>query len=263
MGQRLLNNDRATERAVQQRMITRIANNQRDPVRKAIKAAIKAGASRLERDDGNTSGLSGAIEAERPRIEQALRGMYNAAFDSLGQRVLRAALDKGRAGAGERKQEGPEDAFNEAARAFIAEQMAQKADTILSTTGNQFRSIIAQAEREGVGTSEIARRIRVQSETLSRVRSQLIARTETHMAANKAQQEAARRSRVADRQEWIAANDDRTRDDRFDHRAADGEMTTLDQPFTRTGEPLDYPGDSVGSPGNVINCRCGTAFLVE
>lgn len=264
MATRLGNSDRRKERAIQQGLITRVGNRHRDPVRKAIKMGMNNAASRFEAEGSDTA-ARGLIEAERKRVEDAVRAMYRGAWETLGQRILRIAQQKGGAGAGEFKQgEGePQDAFDEAMRAFIAEQTAQQTDRILQTTGDQFRQIITQGEREGVGTDEIARRIRVQSDTLSQVRAQVIARTETHKAANASQTQAARASRVATRREWISAGDDRTRDDRFDHRAADGEVTTMDQPFVRTGESLDYPGDSVGSPGNVINCRCGTGQLVE
>lgn len=266
MARRLLNNDPTTERATQQRMITRIGNAHRDEVRKAIKAAMKEAASRYERDGGSTSGVSGALESQRSRVLGAVRAMHRAAFDTLGRRLLESAAAKAGAGAGEFKQEVSDDvadAFDEAARAFLAEQSADAVATIMSTTGSQFESIITQGVREGAGTDEIARRVRVQSETLSRIRSQVIARTETHRAANKGQTEAARASGVANRKEWLSANDDRVRDDRFDHRAADGEIATLDQPFTRTGEPLDYPGDASGSGGNTINCRCATNYLAD
>jgi hypothetical protein len=36
----------------------------------------------------------------------------------------------------------------------------------------------------------------------------------------------------------------------------------MDQPFIVGGEALQFPGDPAGSPEMVINCRCGTSFLV-
>jgi uncharacterized protein with gpF-like domain len=60
--------------------------------------------------------------------------------------------------------------------------------------------------------------------------------------------------------EWVSAMDDRVRSpengSEFDHVAAHGEVVGLHEPFTRTGEALMHPGDSAGSAGNVIQCRC-------
>jgi hypothetical protein len=36
-----------------------------------------------------------------------------------------------------------------------------------------------------------------------------------------------------------------------------------DEPFIVMGEQLDYPGDPVGSAGNVINCRCTQIYITE
>ena len=41
------------------------------------------------------------------------------------------------------------------------------------------------------------------------------------------------------------------------------EIVPLDEPFMGTGEPLDYPGATGGSPGNVCNCRCTTIPVIE
>lgn len=83
-----------------------------------------------------------------------------------------------------------------------------------------------------------------------------IARTQTTRLENKARIDA---YSVGDKmgytmvKEWVAVNDDRTRPA---HRHANGQQVLLDQPFNVGGEELMYPGDSNGSAGNVINCRC-------
>lgn len=83
-----------------------------------------------------------------------------------------------------------------------------------------------------------------------------IARTQTTRLENKARIDA---YSVGDKmgytmiKEWVAVNDNRTRPA---HRHANGQQVPLDQPFNVGGEELMYPGDSNGSAGNVINCRC-------
>ena len=58
---------------------------------------------------------------------------------------------------------------------------------------------------------------------------------------------------------WDASLDTRTRPA---HGAADGQKRTADKPFDVGGESLMYPGDSAGSSGNVINCRCTTVDVI-
>lgn len=52
---------------------------------------------------------------------------------------------------------------------------------------------------------------------------------------------------------WVAIADDRTRPT---HRAASGQVVTLDEPFTVGGYPLRYPHDPDGPASETVNCRC-------
>ena len=52
---------------------------------------------------------------------------------------------------------------------------------------------------------------------------------------------------------WIATIDNRVRDG---HEQADGQTVKANEAFWVSGEMLQYPKDSNGSPGNTINCRC-------
>jgi uncharacterized protein with gpF-like domain len=95
---------------------------------------------------------------------------------------------------------------------------------------------------------------------ISRQRGALIARTETHGAANYGADGAARATGLKLRKEWIAAEDERTRPD---HNEANGQIVDMDQAFDVGGEALMYPGDPAGSAGNIINCRCGVSHVVD
>ncbi|MFI6290035.1 phage minor head protein [Nonomuraea sp. NPDC050790] len=91
-------------------------------------------------------------------------------------------------------------------------------------------------------------------------RAERIARTETLAAWNWAQLYVARIQPDPVRplyKSWLATLDLRTRDAHF---RADGQTVALDAAFEVGGELLDFPGDPVASPGNVINCRCGVTF---
>lgn len=58
--------------------------------------------------------------------------------------------------------------------------------------------------------------------------------------------------------EWVATNDDRTRDS---HNDIDGEVVATNMPFSNG---LMYPGDqSTGDPGETINCRCTMVTVIK
>lgn len=71
-------------------------------------------------------------------------------------------------------------------------------------------------------------------------------------AAEAAAQAAADTGRTLEIQ-WVAVMDERTREA---HVEADGQRQPTGGSFTVGGEQLRYPGDPLGSPENVINCRC-------
>jgi len=95
---------------------------------------------------------------------------------------------------------------------------------------------------------------------ISRQRGALIARTETHGAANYGPDGAARATGLDVRKEWVAAADERTR---TTHAEADGQVVPIDQPFRVGGELLMFPGDPAGSGANIINCRCAISHIVD
>jgi len=53
--------------------------------------------------------------------------------------------------------------------------------------------------------------------------------------------------------EWQTLTDNK---ERPEHHAADHQKVPLNQPYVVGGEPLMFPGDPLGMPHNVINCRC-------
>lgn len=58
---------------------------------------------------------------------------------------------------------------------------------------------------------------------------------------------------------WLATDDNRTR---HTHNVADGQRVPLGSPFIVGGFELRFPGDPMGPPQEVIQCRC-TSLLVE
>ncbi|HEX8184405.1 MAG TPA: hypothetical protein VF747_06630 [Blastocatellia bacterium] len=75
---------------------------------------------------------------------------------------------------------------------------------------------------------------------------------------------------------WLSAQDLRVRGrkktDEFSHALADGQIRAINEPFDIPillkgvpvgSEPLEYPRDPNGSPGNTINCRCLASPVIE
>ena len=87
---------------------------------------------------------------------------------------------------------------------------------------------------------------------------QMIARTETHAAANYASTESVRAAGeklgVKMLKEWLPTIDGRTRPAHAEMAGSD--PIPMDDKFLVNGEEMDRPGDPGASPDNVINCRC-------
>ncbi len=162
-----------------------------------------------------------------------------------------------------------DDLFQQLINEYIERFGAQKVLQILETTRKQVMGVIREGQREGLGVEEIARLLREAVPEFSRVRSRVIARTETHGSSQYAQYRTAQQSTRPLVKQWNSIEDARTRtiimDDTYDHRVIDEQRVALEQPFMvptifGTKEPLMYPGDPAGTAGNIINCRCAMTF---
>lgn len=143
------------------------------------------------------------------------------------------------------------------ARRYIGlEAFRRKITSIAETTRAQIIAVVQRGETEGLGVAQIARVMRDVVPSLSSYRSNLIARTETHGAANYGANGAAKETGLTIRKEWVAASDARTRDS---HARIDGETVGMDDAFSNG---LMYPGDPSGPPEEVINCRCAVSHVV-
>lgn len=135
---------------------------------------------------------------------------------------------------------------------------------VTQTTKEQILKVLEQAEREGWGYDRIAAEL--QDPQLLLWRARRIVRTENLMASNYGLKLAADKSPFETSEEWIAANDHRTR---YSHRDVDGDTVESGQKFVvpiyrgkaQIGtEMMTGPGDPEASAGNIINCRCTKAL---
>lgn len=169
------------------------------------------------------------------------------------------------------------DLMKELALEFIrAELIRRRIVSISETTREQIMREVERGYEEGVGVEEIARRISQRTPTIARVRARVIARTETHTAANAGGIAAARATGLPMQKVWNSVEDHRTRDfgegdgevDSYNHRAMDGQTVGLDEPFLMpafggTFVEAQYPGDPALPPGASINCRCSVSYVAS
>lgn len=159
----------------------------------------------------------------------------------------------------ESEQKAYEDDFDREFENFLFTSGAEKVTNISSTTIANIRNAIDSAQQDGQDVYQTARRILELSEIDSITRAILIARTETHQAANFANFTTLDVVNVpGTTKEWVAVNDARTRDD---HAIANGQEVAKDGDFVVGGSLLKYPGDPSAPAQQVVNCRC--TFVVN
>ena len=99
---------------------------------------------------------------------------------------------------------------------------------------------------------------------MSKTRAELIARTESCTTINAGSTELYK-SEGIEQKEWLAVQDDRTRDA---HLLMDGVVVPINEKFEvpatsqSEGALMDYPGDASAPASQTCNCRCTTAPFV-
>lgn len=197
------------------------------------------------------------MRTHRENVQEIYEQLVRVSVEIFGQRVL----EQGKASGQILETKDFEETFRKLSRQYInLEMIRQRITSVSDTTRQQIVDQIRRGELQGMGVDEIARAITKAVPLISRQRGALISRTETHGAANYGADAAAKETGLRLRKEWIAASDERTRQE---HADADGQIVNMDEPFRVGGELLMYPGDPAGSAGNVINCRCSVSHIVE
>jgi SPP1 gp7 family putative phage head morphogenesis protein len=203
-------------------------------------------------------GVEHALEPHRDRIAKILMPHYRRVFAIFGDRFFTSLKETGaietKDTSGARR-----DEFEIRAGRFLTLIGVRKITDISERTRSIILRQIVAGEREGLGVAEIARLIREKTGgSIGKARAAMIARTETHGAANSATFEAANASGIQGAMEWMAHHTDRTRPT---HRRADGQRRLEGNPFKVGGATLRYPGDPHGPAREVINCRCALGFV--
>lgn len=260
MARLLLGTDRQVERQTQARLQTQVANASAGAFAKEIERAVKSAASGYEAD-GTDATIESNLFGHRDKLQTILLAEWGRAARMAGDRVLGATkCVHGREWV--RKQE-PSEVFWEQIQLWMAARVVPISGLLAYTTMENVRSGIARGMAAGESVDKIARAIREEAPGIGLYRGMRIARTESHGAYQAGHQASAEVSQLEMEKEWVSSSDGRTRDDRFNHRRADGETVPLQGFFERTGERLFYPGDSSGSAGNTIHCRCGRVDVLK
>ena len=282
----LVNNDKRAENRAQQRILAAA-----DKRFSGELSAILLAATEQMIDSFRATGSAPNLPDDFQRqMEQAYIDMAAIMIDVFGARILETGVKSWRpytvdggktfsfpTGYAPRwETKGFAEFFQRLAIEYIGQEaIRRRIAGVTNTTRNLIIQSITRGQENGDSVDVIAAALDKLFPAISRHRGALIARTETHGAANFGADQAAKATGLTLRKEWVAADDARTRDfgagdgvvDEFSHRAANGQVVDMDQPFRipkrdGTTEALMFPGDPVGSPGNVIGCRCSVSHIV-
>ena len=155
--------------------------------------------------------------------------------------------------------------------AFVMAQLAMTQNFLVRIPDEVYELVFAEitdAVNGGEDVDGVARRVdRVLSYTGSERwpnRARVIAQTETTRAYGAGTLagglEQSRLTGRLLRKRWDTEHDTRVR---TSHREVDGDVLDLGMPFYVDGVPLMFPGDPMGPPETVINCRCDLTIVNE
>lgn len=249
------------EQQYQERLLLRLARVYEPRYAKEIKSTMR----KLARFPKNIGMQANIIYEHGLRLNKILTAEYSAAFELFGNRLLDSMLKSAR-GFETKRDIVPTDQFDREQILWIAQNGAEKVTQISRTTQKQAITIIndtlADAVAEGLSERQTASLLRAAMAEVSGVlaasRSQTISRTEAHNASQASQDIAARATELPMRKEWVASGGERTRET---HSDANGQIVSMNDPFTVGADLLMYPGDTSGSPEETINCRCVVAYI--
>jgi len=146
--------------------------------------------------------------------------------------------------------------------AYFQTDILNISEGITDTTRQLIQDVLTRAQESGYGIDWIVEQLR--NTEISRMRARRIARTETVTAANQGAVFAAQDTGLMLNKEWLATNDNRTRNT---HRYTDGQKIGMNDYFTLSdGVKMAQPGartqeNGLATPGkDIINCRCTVLF---
>lgn len=241
--------------------------------RRRIQAAIMAESGEILSGYRELGYVPPASDTALARFRDVYRDLALASSRTFGRRIVTSGKAAGHDL--ETKQIDFAALFASLANAWVQQEpIRRRIQSVTETTRNQIMVQVSKGQAEGLGVDAIARMVSDKIPAVSRQRAALIARTETHGAANFSMHQTAKATELELEKEWVSTEDARTRsimrDDQFDHVSMNGQKRDMDEPFDMpwvgaAGEPLKimYPGEAGQPGGAVINCRCAVVHGVK
>lgn len=195
------------------------------------------------------------IDANRDQWKTILKSNLVSAAKTMGARVLKEL--KAGDGPSETKGDKAQTRFDYYVEQWIENHLGDEITGIADTSKEEvlakLREVAQENLDEGAPNRDLAQSIEdLYGSWADGGRAETIARTEIGFATSAGSIGAARSSGISNlSKEWVAVNDDRTRED---HVAADGQTVGIDEKFVVGGDELDRPCDDQGDPSEVINC---------
>lgn len=250
--------ERQEERDRQLKLTDAAAGRIRVSLRKEF---IRVGVEAARIAESNLSNAALALREHPTHITVALTRGVVPLMTRIGADVNKAVESK--SFAVETKRLSPED-LERIARLYMELRGGQVATSAAGVSGKVLARVINEGLNAGLSNAEIAKNINSTFTQVSRFRSETIARTESHTAAQFSSNQSVAIAAPEATKIWTTAGDERVRSfsegDKYSHRAIDGQEKLMNQPFEVPGrngtELLDFPGDPKGSAANIINCRC-------
>jgi len=243
------------EQALSERMMIRLARTYEPRITREIYRATR------DISKGNIN----AIDTHEQNMGKILTGLYSRAFKEFGQRLWNAVKKSNNDMEVKRDGDVPLTPYFDLARQlWIKSTAASKVTQITGTTIEQAQKIIQEATAEAIGLGYdekqtarlIQQRIAEDGGTLSRLRSRVISRTESHAASNASTQMAATASGLPMMKQWVTSGS-RVRDT---HMMVSTDPIKLDELFAVGESMLMQPGDPSGDASEIINCRCQAVY---
>lgn len=218
-----------------------------------------------EEDDDTTNALALPRATRKDltvdQIEAILAELTDKDMREAIEPVLRQVIEQ--FGSAQLAELGVETAFNMqsvAVQEFLSRSAGAHVRGIGKTTRGKLRRVLTQASADGLGTNDIARKLRAQFRSFKGRRSLLIAQQETARASTFAVNESMKQGGVEEK-EWLSTRDDRVRES---HQALDGQRVPVDDNFTSpvTGNSGPHPTE-LGDPQDDLACRCVALAVVQ
>lgn len=236
----------------------RTQNALRTQVEKGMARSVGVALATVGREAAAEYGLHGhirrAIYDHYHALYRVYTTYYRRAYTTFGLRALRS-IRAAKFSMTPLELKNDDAEFEASARRFVAKWAGKRSFSVSKATERKINNAIARGTAEGSTDQEVADLI--EASVGGEERALTIARTEMHAASQDAAFEAAQASGLGMTKEWVATEDQRTRED---HAAANGENIAMHESFEVGDDTLLYPGDPSGQPEQVINCRCVLVF---